>query len=347
MPSILFLLALVVVASNAAGPCTNATGLETAETAAFILTGGAGIAVSGANAATFLTNGSAGQSPTVIGVLCTNPKVVCTNVVDEDNTPAAMAVASEISCIIANGFLKSVGTAQVLPTTSVPTPLIPGVYFSASTIQFTGTIVLNGMGDTNAIFVFQAGSSLTTASNAVVQLINGTQPCNVFWIIGSSATLGQNTTFVGTIYAQISITTVTGSTVHGRLFANVGQITLGASNVTSPNCTAFGGRSTGCPNVDDCSPTTPTPTVASSTPVPTSASSSVTASPSPSPSTATPVPATPTPPVTGNPLWFIGWVIAGLILLLGFLAMGGYFVASRDRRRRRRGEGELDEPARM
>ncbi len=69
----------------------------------------------------------------------------------------------------------------------------------------------------NALFVFQAGSTLTTASASSVNLINGAQACNVFWQVGSSATLGTGSTFRGTILALTSITVTTGTTIVGRV----------------------------------------------------------------------------------------------------------------------------------
>ena len=104
------------------------------------------------------------------------------------------------------------------------TTLLPGVYRSP-TLQITGTLTLNAQGNPNAVFIFQAGSTLITASNSRVLLINGAQPCNVYWQVGSSATLGVGTTFVGTVMALTSITANTGATVQGRLLARNGSTT--------------------------------------------------------------------------------------------------------------------------
>ena len=80
----------------------------------------------------------------------------------------------------------------------------------------TGALTLNAKGDPNAVFIFQAGSTLTTASASSVILVNGAQPCNVFWQVGSSATLGTNSKFLGTIMADQSITVTTGTDIKGR-----------------------------------------------------------------------------------------------------------------------------------
>ncbi len=120
--------------------------------------------------------------------------------------------------------------------------LTPGVYAfgHAATANITAAspLVLNGQGDSNAVFVFQASSDLVTASNSVVQLENGAQACNVFWQVGSSATLNTSSTFVGTIMALTSATLATGATVQGRVLARNGDVTLDANTITRPSACA-------------------------------------------------------------------------------------------------------------
>ena len=116
--------------------------------------------------------------------------------------------------------------------------LDPGVYHAASSMGLTGTVTLDAQGDPNAVFIFQMGSTLTTASNSTVSLINGAQACNVFWQVGSSATLGTNTTFVGSILALTSVAVQTGTTVAGRVLASNGAVTLDTNTITTPTCSA-------------------------------------------------------------------------------------------------------------
>jgi hypothetical protein len=116
--------------------------------------------------------------------------------------------------------------------------LSPGVYNSASSIGLTGSLTLNAGGDPNAVFVFQAGSALTTASASSVVLVNGAQSCNVFWQIGSSATLGTGSTFRGTVIALQSITVTTGVTVDGRVLARNGAVTLDTDTISRSGCAA-------------------------------------------------------------------------------------------------------------
>jgi hypothetical protein len=114
--------------------------------------------------------------------------------------------------------------------------LTPGVYNSASSIGLTGTLTLDGGGNPNATFVFQAGSTLTTASASQVNLINGAKSCNVFWQVGSSATLGTGSNFRGTILALTSITVTTGVNVDGRVLARNGAVTLDSNKITKSSC---------------------------------------------------------------------------------------------------------------
>jgi len=117
--------------------------------------------------------------------------------------------------------------------------LTPGVYCSASTMGLTGTLTLDAQGDPNAVFIFQVGSSLTTASASLVNVINGGNNCNVFWQIGASATLGTGSTFVGNILALASITVTTGASVDGRALARTAAVTLDSSAVSA--CGGGGG----------------------------------------------------------------------------------------------------------
>jgi Ice-binding-like len=112
----------------------------------------------------------------------------------------------------------------------------PGVYNAPAAVGLTGTVTLDAQGDPNAVFIFQIGSALTTASGSVVNLINGANPCNVFWQIGSSATLGTGSAFAGNILALTSITVTTGVTLNGRALARNGAVTLDTDLINTPDC---------------------------------------------------------------------------------------------------------------
>ena len=98
----------------------------------------------------------------------------------------------------------------------------------------TGTLTLDGQGDPNAVFVFQVGSALTTAVSSRVNLIGGAQAGNVFWQIGSSATLGTSSTFAGSILALTSISVNSGVTLNGRALARNGAVTLIGDTIQRP-----------------------------------------------------------------------------------------------------------------
>ena len=118
--------------------------------------------------------------------------------------------------------------------------LPPAVYSFATSAQLTGVLTLNGLGNTAAQWVFQIGSTLTTASNSAVLLINGANGNNVFWAVGSSATLGTNSVFAGNIVALTSITLNTGATITcGRALARNGAVTLDNNVITL--CASGGG----------------------------------------------------------------------------------------------------------
>ncbi len=129
--------------------------------------------------------------------------------------------------------------------------LLPGTYCFATSAQLTGTLTLDTLGNPDAVFIFQVDSTLTTASNSSVEFINGVS-CHVYWQIGSSATLGTTTDFVGNILASASITANTGATVQGRLLASTGAVTLDSNTVNRPSCNP--------PVSDDTTEPTPTPT---------------------------------------------------------------------------------------
>lgn len=115
--------------------------------------------------------------------------------------------------------------------------LTSGVYTFTSSAQLTGTLTLDAENNPNAVFVFQIGTTLTTASTSSVVVINAPPNfCNKYWQVGSSATLGTDTTFVGNILAYTSITLNTGATLYGRALVQNGAVTLDSNTVTVPVC---------------------------------------------------------------------------------------------------------------
>lgn len=129
------------------------------------------------------------------------------------------------------------GPANTLETELGGASLTPGVYDSESgTFGITGALTLNGQGNPNAVFIFKTATTLITATDSSVNFINGAQPCNVFWKVGSSATLGSGSVFAGNILALESISLDDAVTVTGRLLARGGAVTLINDVVTRANC---------------------------------------------------------------------------------------------------------------
>ncbi|MBK5211198.1 MAG: DUF3494 domain-containing protein [Coriobacteriia bacterium] len=115
--------------------------------------------------------------------------------------------------------------------------LKPGVYRSTSgAFQITGTLTLDAQGDPNAVFIFQTATTLITGSGSNVSRIDSALPCKVFWQVGSSATLGTNSHFVGRILALTSIAAQNGATVRGQLLARNGEVTLDTNTITNDIC---------------------------------------------------------------------------------------------------------------
>jgi len=162
---------------------------------------------------------------------------------------SADAVAAGAQADLGTAYVDASGRtpAAALPPDISGRTLAPGVYQAASELRLTGTVTLDGKNDPSAVFIFQVGSKLTTASNSTVNLINGAQSCNVFWQVGSSATLGTNTTFVGNILALTSVSVLTGTTIQGRVLARNGQVSLDTNTITRPVCTAIPPTTTTAP----------------------------------------------------------------------------------------------------
>lgn len=157
-------------------------------------------------------------------------------VIGEQHITDATALQAQVDATNAYNCLRALATTAVTDGDIGGDTLLPGVYEAETSLGITGTLTLDGGGDPDAVFIFKTGSTLITATAADVVLINGAQPCNVYWLVGSSATLGTDTDMVGNIIAVTSITFVTGADLVGRAIALGGAITLDTNIVTSCAC---------------------------------------------------------------------------------------------------------------
>ena len=153
---------------------------------------------------------------------------------------AADAVASQAKIDLGLAYDDAAGrpvTSVVAGGTLGGTTLVAGVYNAGGvTLDLTGTLTLDAQNDPSSVWIFQATSDLITASASTVTFINGGSPCNVFWQVATSATLGTGSTFVGTILASTSITIASGVSIAGRALARTGTVTLIDDSITNATC---------------------------------------------------------------------------------------------------------------
>jgi hypothetical protein len=233
-------LALAVGAAFAALPVTaqaSQVGLGTAGT--FVALGGSTVTNTGPS----VLNGDLGVAPGAALVGFGLPAVV--NGATHANDGVAQQAKLDLTTAYNVAAGQPVAPANDLTGTNLGNrTLTAGAYRFTSSAQLTGALTLNAQGNPNAQFVFEIASTLTTAPASSVVMVNGASPCNVYWQVGSSATLDTTTAFQGNLMALASISVNNGATVTGRLLARTGQISL-INNVLNRGGCATG--STGTP----------------------------------------------------------------------------------------------------
>jgi len=194
---------------------------------------------------TFVT-GNLGVSPGtaitgITGIAPGGPGIVSGTIHSADSVAAT--AQSELTAAY-NAVAGTASTATWNTDLGGHTFYAGGVYTASTSLGLTGTVTLDCTSNPNGQIIFQMGSTLTTASSSNVNLLS-CLPANVFWLVGTSATLGTNSSFSGNILAQASITLTTGGTLHGRALARTGAVTLDTNAITIP--ATLGGTGGGPP----------------------------------------------------------------------------------------------------
>lgn len=225
--------AMVLVLASSSQAATS-VGLGTADS--FAVLAGTGVTNTGPS----IVNGDLGTSPTpAVTGFGGGPTNGTVN--GSIHQADALAGQAKDDLLTAYNDAAGQGPANNLATELGGQTLVPGVYDSeAGTFGITGALTLNAQGNPDAVFIFKMASTLITASASQVLLINGAQPCHVFWQVGSSATLGENSVFAGNILALESISVNSGVTVSGRLLALGGAVTLDNDTITRADCATAG-----------------------------------------------------------------------------------------------------------
>lgn len=228
---VLIILAMILFGIYAPGPVMAATAPSLGTSYSFAVLGGTTVTNTGPS----VISGDLGVSPGT-GVTGFPPGIV--------NLPGTIHAADGVALQAQNDVATAYSILAGLPFDSDLSgqdlgglTLTSGIYHFSSSAQLTGTLTLNAENKTNSEFIFQIGTTLTTASNSSVVVINAPPNfCNKYWQVGSSATLGTNTTFQGNILALTSITLNTGASLYGRALARNGAVTLDSNQITVPVC---------------------------------------------------------------------------------------------------------------
>jgi hypothetical protein len=210
--------------------CNTQIGLATTELLAFAVLAGSGVTAAAGVHSTTIT-GDTGEYPLITPI--SNIPAITLIGIDHLGSSLTQTAMTQITAVVAAALNKN-------PTTYVAglgggQTLKRGIYHSDSSLDITGELILDGQHDETAAFTFFVGSALTVNSFAYITLINGAKSCNIFWMVGSSATLGTSSSMQGNVIAAISISMRTSATITGRLICTH-AISLDTNQVTIPGC---------------------------------------------------------------------------------------------------------------
>jgi hypothetical protein len=226
-----FLLALALTFPDRLAHAQGQTTVNLGAASSYGVLAGAAVTSTGGT----VVNGDLGVSPNGAPTAITGfPPGTVVNGAIHTNDASAIAAEAALAIAYNDAAGRTVGAITKAGDLGGQT-LTPGLYKSTSSLAITtGNLTLDAQGDPNAVFIFQMASTLTTGSSIQVILSGSANPANIFWQVGSSATLGTTSVFEGNILALTSITLTTGATLNGRALAENGAVTLDSNPVTTP-----------------------------------------------------------------------------------------------------------------
>jgi len=231
--SLLIILLIVVITINYSGNVIAAQPpVNLGKTASFAILAGTTITNTGPTT----ISGSAGGN---IGLFPGSDFTGQTSVTLNGSVHLTDVLANQAKTDLVAAYLDAAGRYPVtrIPSELGETTLIPGIYDSREgKFLITGKLTLDAKGNPNGVFIFKTDSTLITESGSTVNIINGAQTCRIFWQVGSSVTLGTNSTFVGHIFALTTITAKTGATIRGQLLARNGAVNLDNNTIINELC---------------------------------------------------------------------------------------------------------------
>lgn len=224
----MFFVFLAPISTFAAGPV-----IHQGSTSSFAVLGASTVTNTGATTMSGTAGADIGLSP---GTSYTGSGTVTTSG-SQHITDSVASTAQSDFVTAYNDISSPVPTTLTNPDLAAQT-ILPGTYNTAAgTFSNSGNLNLDANNDPTAIFIFQTSSTLITSTSSTMTLLRGAQACNVYWRVGSSATLGVTSTFIGHIYAHVTVTANTGASIKGQLLANTGAVTLDGNTIVNNNCT--------------------------------------------------------------------------------------------------------------
>jgi hypothetical protein len=226
---------VILITGGLGTPCTSSSqaGLNLGTAAKFATLAGATVTSTGNTVVTGDLGVWAGTAVTgFAGIAPGGPGIVHGNIHAGDAT--AQIAQGDLTTAFNDAAGRTLAPIDVANADLGGRTLAPGLYKSTGTLALTGTVVLDAQGDVNGVWIFQIASSLDTATGSAVVLAGGAKASNVFWQVGTSATLGTTTAFKGTIMADQSISLANGATLEGRVLARIASVTMDSNAITIP-----------------------------------------------------------------------------------------------------------------